>query len=184
MARAWPESFGGPGTYVFISSPTHNVWESHTFTITWPTGMPAPSTPASSPSAESSDDPESPKLNFAGPDIHPFEVDDEGLNRTFELVLKAQGGFTRKLAKSLAIPEESSAVSQFKLLVEGPYGSSAHVHSFESVLLVAGGSGISATIAHLADLAKRAAKGPLEVKRIVVVWTVRDLGTVFLYVLF
>lgn len=177
MARGFAGSLGGPGQYVFISSPRHNIWESHPFTITWPTGMPAPSTSASTPSVD--DEPK--KADFAAAATHTFDSSDVASDRTFELVLKTYGGFTRKLAKGIAQPAASieagqaQPVSRFRLLVEGPYGSSVNLqHGYESVFLVAGGSGISATIAHLADLAKHTAT--LAVKRIVVVWAVRDLG--------
>ncbi|KAL8290219.1 hypothetical protein RQP46_003158 [Phenoliferia psychrophenolica] len=185
MARGFPASLGGPGQYVFISSPKHKIWESHPFTITWPTEMPAPSanTAASTPSVD--DESKQPHLDAADS----FDSADVASDRTFELVLKSYAGFTRKLAKLIGKAGATTTedglvqpVSRFRLLVEGPYGSSVNLHhGFESILLVAGGSGISATISHLADFAKRATS--LSAKRIVVVWAVRSLDVLLPYLL-
>lgn len=96
---------------------------------------------------------------------------------SFELVLKVYDGFTSILAKAIkesnvgtGNEQGSTHVQKVKLLVEGPYGGSVRLQSYSTVLLVSGGSGISATISHLADLAKK--RGNLQ--RIVVVWSIRD----------
>ncbi|KAM0754993.1 hypothetical protein T439DRAFT_126916 [Meredithblackwellia eburnea MCA 4105] len=169
MSTAWPASWGGPGTYVFISSPKLNIWESHPFTITWPAGMPA-HLPAASPGGK-----------VKGP-VEAFEANEVDTERTFELVLKSYSGFTGKLKKALTSGTVSleeggpHPVAPLKLIVDGPYGHGVDVSPFESVLLISGGSGVSATVSHLADIAKRMVKkeGRFAVRRINVVWAVRE----------
>lgn len=45
---------------------------------------------------------------------------------------------------------------------------------FDGALIVSGGSGISASIARLADIARDAAAGHLTLKKLILVWSVRD----------
>lgn len=99
------------------------------------------------------------------------------MSTSFELALKVYDGFTSTLAKDIKASKVGAGneqgvtqIQKVKLLVEGPYGSSVHLQGYSSVLLISGGSGISATISHLANLAKN--RGI--VQRIIVVWAIRN----------
>lgn len=182
--RSWPERFGGPGTYVFLRSVDSSCWQSHPFTLAWPAGMPQPeprglSTPSTSGAGSTEKDPSFFKSD-SGP-VHAFDANAPA-STEFELVLKSYAGYTKKLAKQLAdssaVEGEAHALKPVKLLVEGPYGHGTSLNAYDKVLLVAGGSGISATIAHLADLAKGAHFGELNVSEIQIVWAIRDTKAV------
>lgn len=189
LARGWPQRLGGPGAYVFISSPTLHIWENHPFTITWPTGMPETTSmlPAldgtSTPSDVDEKDGSSFFLSGKGSrSLHRWNEQSAAENATsFELVLKKHAGFTKRLAGALDatdVPGDMpSSGRQIKILVEGPYGETVDLSSKSSILLVAGGSGIAAPIAHLAHLAQACLDGDLKTERIVLVWAIRDLGT-------
>ncbi|GAA5899620.1 hypothetical protein JCM6882_001165 [Rhodosporidiobolus microsporus] len=192
MARPWPRKFGGAGKYVFISSPTLDPHTNHPFTITWPTGMPSvePSTPSSGTGSSSGSSPDEKKDEFpfgsgssSSADVAGWiEQSAEENNASFELVLRKYSGFTQKLAKKLSKNAGgeggANGVEKVKILVEGPYGEGVELSHLDSILLVAGGSGIAASTAHLAELAEARASGKLKTKRVTLVWAIRQLDTV------
>ncbi|GAA5874895.1 hypothetical protein JCM8547_003604 [Rhodosporidiobolus lusitaniae] len=187
MARSWPRKAGGAGKYVFISSPTVkglSVLENHPFTITWPTGMPAvegstPSTPTSRTDSSSSPT-EKKEFPFSSGSINDkttwSEQSAEENSASFELVLRKYSGFTGQLAKKLG--KDGNGVEKVKILVEGPYGEGVELSHLGAILLVAGGSGIAASTAHLAELATAMHEGKLKTKRVILVWAIRRLDTV------
>lgn len=187
-ARKWPTWKGRPGTHVFVSIPGARGWESHPFSIAWPLDvpLPRPNSSASSSFASSSTI-----------DVAEDLDEDVATPEAFELVVKACDGFTGRLRRGLEGDVEGGGLDShsLKLIVEGPYGS---IHTFEQerwVLLVAGGSGIAATIvsdachrieraytdasapqSHLADMAKQTLRSKLRTERVVVVWSIRMVG--------
>lgn len=141
-ARKWPTSRGRPGTYVFISIPgDKRVWESHPFSIAWPLDVPLAYTSSSPSSSLASSSSSSVRLEDEDVDVAPPEM--------IELVVKRCEGFTKRLARAAGQGDAEGVgggARSVKILVEGPYGT---VHTFEKekwVLLVAGGSGIAATV--------------------------------------
>ncbi|GAA5843048.1 hypothetical protein JCM11251_002716 [Rhodosporidiobolus azoricus] len=192
MARSWPRKMGGAGKYVFISSPTIDPHTNHPFTITWPTGMPSlePSTPSSGSGSSSPSDSEEKKEfpfssgGFSTSDVAGWsEQSAEENNASFEVVLRSYSGFTKKLAKKLAKASggeagSSGGVEKVKIFVEGPYGEGVELSHLDALLLVAGGSGIAACTAHLAELAQAHAAGTLKTKRVTLVWSIRQLDTI------
>jgi NAD(P)H-flavin reductase len=79
-------------------------------------------------------------------------------------VIAAHGGLTRKLHK--AAPCKAS------VLVEGPY-SVPHNMACDTLVLVAGGTGIALIQAIWEGIVKKPADRP---RRLIVVWTVKKLG--------
>ncbi|CED82645.1 Ferric reductase, NADH/NADPH oxidase and related proteins [Phaffia rhodozyma] len=186
----WPAGMGGPGTYVFVRSADWKVTQAHPFTITWPMGMALPLESGARSSAASSSDQESDREKKSSASTHStldheFDSSDLDSPAAFELLVKPYSGFTQSLSRSLANDPSAEdgtvqgvSTKRVKLLVEGPYGHSVQLEHYGSVLLVSGGSGVSANVAHLADLAKCLGKGTLAVKRVVVVWSIRDLDSI------
>lgn len=164
----WSHLMGGPGAYVFISSTGLRMYEAHPFTIAWPAGMPVPALQQ----VESPDE-EGKQLSAKRLD---FEEEHTNPGTSFELLLKAYGGYTRRLAKELAVDAEDNTPKRVKIWIDGPYGHAATANAFESVLLVMGGTGVAAAIAQLAHFAKCAANGSLLTQRVILVWTVRNPG--------
>jgi len=103
-------------------------------------------------------------------------------------ILKSHRGFTSRLLKSatnsttslLPTKEEPSSsqpaeASTYIALVDGPYGSShTDFCSFDTVFLIAGSTGTTFTLPILLDIAERAQKSRLPVKRVVFLWIVKN----------
>jgi predicted ferric reductase len=58
-------------------------------------------------------------------------------------------GWTKSLAN--LCQNDTSNTAHSKLLIEGPYGHSANLHNYESLLLIAGGTGISAVLPYMEE---------------------------------
>jgi predicted ferric reductase len=58
-------------------------------------------------------------------------------------------GWTKRLAELCQWNADKTAKS--KILIEGPYGHSANLHNYESLLLIAGGTGISAVLPYMEE---------------------------------
>lgn len=98
--------------------------------------------------------------------------------QNLHFVLKIRDGMTKTLAKYIREhqPEEGSYV-ETKVSLEGPYGKATEANDFETVLLIAGGSGITHIASTLADVAQKA-KDPSSsaVTRLKLVWAIQHLG--------
>lgn len=109
-------------------------------------------------------------LRFVGlrtAESHPFTIanaypDTSSLLKDMVFVLRPQGGFTRALAES--------SRTEFKVLVDGPYGHAAdELASFDSVLLCVGGSGLSWALAAAQAVLAREKRPALKL-----VWAARE----------
>lgn len=100
------------------------------------------------------------------------------------LILKAHKGFTRKLiktAKSTSINSHKDAESiqpkrSYTALIDGPYASSApDFTSFDSVLFLAGGIGVTFTLSQLLHVAHRSTDaGSLPLRQVLFIWTIKE----------
>jgi hypothetical protein len=118
-----------------------------------------------------------------------------------DLAIKANGGLTRKLAERLLSCPETTSISindhvndTFSVIIEGPYGDAheevgvnpfrqyvlsssraclviAQIHTFDSVLLFAGGVGITFIFPHFVRIALHSRSTICKL-----VWMVRELG--------
>ncbi|KIJ37403.1 hypothetical protein M422DRAFT_177959, partial [Sphaerobolus stellatus SS14] len=118
-----------------------------------------------------------PGISAAPFEAHPFTIanipnlDETGTKKVVFLI-KARNGFTKRL-KDFVDVRGISSVSAF---VDGPYGCPPDLSHAETVVLIAGGSGISVTLSLLADLVQSARIDKAVVKRILWVWTVQDIS--------
>ncbi|GAQ35739.1 ferric reductase family protein [Aspergillus tubingensis] len=62
------------------------------------------------------------------------------------------------------------------LLLEGPYGHTAPLHTFDTALLIAGGTGIAATLPYILDYAARLKRQTTETTRVHLIWSARQNG--------
>lgn len=112
-------------------------------------------------------------------DNHPFTVasaveNPVGQHNDLVLVFKPQRGFTRRVYDiSRKMPDCS-----YRTYLDGPYGGLARkLESFDTVLLVAGGSGITPIIGHLHELAKKMRTKEAVTQDVRIIWTVKHFGT-------
>ncbi|KAK7528406.1 ferric reductase NAD binding domain-containing protein [Phyllosticta citriasiana] len=87
------------------------------------------------------------------------------------LVFRPFGGFTQKVLRS-AIQE--GPWQTYRAFVDGPYGGlQRRIEAFDDVVLIAGGSGVTAVVSHLLDLIKRMRDGKAVTKSVKVIWALK-----------
>ncbi|KAI9841243.1 MAG: hypothetical protein M1837_000908 [Sclerophora amabilis] len=93
--------------------------------------------------------------------------------RDMTLVFKPFRGFTKKV-KDTAI--RRGPLSTYRAFIDGPYGGmERRIEAFDNVVLIAGGSGITAIVSQLLELVKRMRDGKAVTKNVHVVWAVKRL---------
>lgn len=111
---------------------------------------------------------------------HPFSICniDNGSNE-IQFVLRIKHGLTSTLAKHITSLCKAKNVGSAPVTVsvEGPYGFAPPAHQFDSVLLVAGGSGITHVASVLASVCKKAEEGVAAATNVHLVWAIHHLGT-------
>jgi hypothetical protein len=81
--------------------------------------------------------------------------------------VNVQGGFTKKLK------EVAAKKGTVKVFVDGPYGPSPDLGSYDTSVLVAGGSGVSYTLPVFLNIIERVRKGKSSCTRVVFIWSIR-----------
>ncbi|MCJ1329545.1 hypothetical protein MMC10_006225 [Thelotrema lepadinum] len=162
-ARPWTPS---PGSHVYAYLPSVSLWMSHPFSVAWTTST-----------ADTH-----PDYNL-DPHTHPLSTIDlekdhhltpstQTPETTVSLVMSARTGMTRTLYER-ASRGRNGRITLLGAL-EGPYGSLESLHSYGTILLFAGGVGITHQLPHLRDLLASHANCTIPVKRITLVWAVRS----------
>ncbi|KAL8757449.1 MAG: hypothetical protein Q9184_004199, partial [Pyrenodesmia sp. 2 TL-2023] len=123
MVRPWTFQ---PGQYVFITVPSVGLWTSHPFSLAW--------------SSNGMDDPQQDSekgYKMSADDILANSDD----SSTMSLVIRRRSGFTEKLFEKAE--RSTSGITTISAYVEGPYGGHAVLHSYGTVMIFAGGVGIT-----------------------------------------
>ncbi|MCJ1336610.1 hypothetical protein MMC09_001888 [Bachmanniomyces sp. S44760] len=95
--------------------------------------------------------------------------------RDMTLVFRPFGGFTRKVVNTAL---EKGPYHTYRAFVDGPFGGmQRELAAFDTVVLFAGGSGITAIVSHLLDLVKRMRDGRAVTKRVQLVWALKRPDT-------
>lgn len=91
--------------------------------------------------------------------------------RDIVLVFRPFSGFTRKVVEA---HERNGPNQTYRAFLDGPYGGTTReLTSFDTVVLVAGGSGITAIISHLLLLIKKMREGTAVTKQVHVIWALK-----------
>jgi NAD(P)H-flavin reductase len=106
-----------------------------------------------------------PSIRFA--ETHPFTL---VCTDPIEFVVRARNGFTSDLYQCA----QKSQGAMLKCSLNGGYGQPPDFQSYDSVLLIAGGSGASFTFAVALDLSRN--PGPRPPSNITFIWVVREHG--------
>jgi predicted ferric reductase len=89
------------------------------------------------------------------------------------LVFKPYRGFTRKVLETAI---EKGPFHTYRAYLDGPYGGMRReLAAFDTCVLIAGGSGITALMSQLLNLIKRMRDGKAITKKVVVVWAMKRL---------
>jgi len=150
MARPWTFK---PGQHAYLYMPSIGLFTSHPFSVAW------------SEEAEKPDLTDE-KLAMNRQDILAMQ------KTTMSFVVRARTGFTSSLFKKA----EASPDGKFytKCFAEGPYGGMHMMHSYGTVMLIAGGVGITHQVPHVRDLVARYANGTVAARKIVLVWIIQS----------
>lgn len=148
LARPWTFK---PGQHAYLYMPAVGLWTSHPFSIAW------------SEEAENLD-PE--KLAMNRQDILSMQ------KTKMSFVIRARTGFTKALnTKAEAAPDGKFWT---KCFAEGPYGGMHMMHSYGTVMMFAGGVGITHQVPHVRDLVAGFANDTVAARKIVLVWIIQS----------
>ncbi|KAI1176410.1 ferric reductase like transmembrane component-domain-containing protein [Nemania sp. FL0916] len=93
--------------------------------------------------------------------------------RDCTVVFKPYGGFTRRVLETAI---EKGPFHTYRAYLDGPYGGMRReLAAFDTCILIAGGSGVTAVMSQLLNLIKRMRDGKAITKKIVVVWALKRL---------
>jgi NAD(P)H-flavin reductase len=131
-----------PGYYYYLYAPGDiQGYQSHPFTLCSWRQTTSPSTQAISATTE--DDKET--------KTQPSSTSSSSSNDdtiTHSLLIRPYRGFTGRLQKKLTQSSSPNPSTNLTVFLEGPYGCALDLSTFSDVLIIAGGSGITAAISH------------------------------------
>ncbi|KAB8204946.1 Ferric reductase like transmembrane component [Aspergillus parasiticus SU-1] len=118
-------------------------------------------------------------VSLKGWENHPFTLgayvltQDKSSEQGNKLIfyIRPYDGWTRRLRD---LCRKSHVDIHLPLLLEGPYGSTAALHTCESILMIVGGTGIAAAVPYIIEHVSRAKEGKTRTVRIQLVWSARS----------
>lgn len=148
MARPWAFA---PGQHAYLYFPSISWTQSHPFSVGW---------------SEDSEMHDGEKLSMDRNDIL-------GQRKTsMSYIIRARAGFTGALYKKAAACPDGRMVTT--CFVEGPYGGLHNMNSYGTVMLFAGGVGITQAVPHVRDLVVGYANGTVAARKILLVWIIQS----------
>ncbi|CUS12793.1 unnamed protein product [Tuber aestivum] len=150
IARPWTFK---PGQHLYLYMPSLALWTSHPFTVSW------------------SEDQQHVKFDDEKLSLHRQDITHVG-QTTLSLIIRRRTGFTDTLyKKAYGTPERTFTT---RALVEGPYGKIDTLGSYGTVVLIAGGVGITHPVSYVRELVDGYAKGTVATRRITLVWAIQN----------
>ncbi|KAL2802717.1 ferric reductase like transmembrane component-domain-containing protein [Aspergillus granulosus] len=152
LARTWKFK---SGQYMYLYIPSLGLWTSHPFSVAWTASEEAAV-------ADKTD----------GGDSFNLLLHEKPRN-TVSFLIKRRDGFTCKLLHKAINAEEC----QFRAtaFAEGPFGGLHSLSSYGTVLLVAGGIGITHPMSYLHEFVEGFAARTIAVRRVSLIWVIRSL---------
>ncbi|KAJ5493338.1 hypothetical protein N7539_002084 [Penicillium diatomitis] len=154
VCRAWTFR---PGQYLYLYLPCLGLWTSHPFTVAW----------ASSDSTHS--------LEKRDSEDSLATLVNRSDRQTMSILIKSQDGFTKKLHRKVEASFDGRL--QATALAEGPFGGIHSLESYGTLLLVAGGIGITHAVSYLRKLIDDPSSShKTATRRMHLVWVVRNMS--------
>lgn len=148
LARPWTAR---PGQHAYLYMPSISLWQSHPFSVAWVDGA---------------EDLSRDRLASTRQDVAAMQ------QMQIAFVIRARTGFTDSLyQKALVAPGGRLETSCF---VEGPYGAKHSLDSYGTVVLFAGGVGITHPVPYVRDLVQGYSDGTIATRKILLVWTIQS----------
>lgn len=157
----------GPGQYYHLYQPfTFRGWENHPFTLGSYTVESSASCVTALQDVEKG----------AAADVQPSPSDsDLSSQNNSELKLtfwvRPYDGWTKRMRNQCV---KSNGTIRQKFLIEGPYGHRAPLHSFNNVVLITGGTGISSALPYILDHRVRSANNTTRTSKIDLFWAAKQ----------
>ncbi|KIW15495.1 hypothetical protein PV08_05541 [Exophiala spinifera] len=149
-----------PGQSLFLTIPSVGLWTAHPFSVAWS---------GSEETISRSDSTRT--FNEKAPIVQRKEVEvDARGDRTMSLVIKKHRGLTRKLWDRAGKAEGHLTVNAY---IEGPYGHEQSLSSYGTVMLFAGGVGITHQLPYVRELVEGYSHGTVAAQRVTLVWVIR-----------
>ncbi|KAL2829338.1 FAD-binding domain-containing protein [Aspergillus pseudoustus] len=142
-----------PGQHLYLYIPSISLWTSHPFSVCW------------SEDRKMLDTRDTEKNN-----------NEKCQQETIYILIRRRTGFTETLARR--VRRSVNQTLSVHAIVEGPYGAIHSLDSYGTVVLFAGGVGITHHLLYLRRLVRGQVDGTAAAKRITLVWVVRLLGDV------
>ncbi|KAH7418225.1 ferric-chelate reductase-like protein [Cadophora sp. MPI-SDFR-AT-0126] len=148
MPRPWTFK---AGQHAYLYMPSVGLFTSHPFSVAW---------------SEEAENLEGEKLAMNRQDILAMK------KTSMSYVIRQRTGFTKKLFQKA----EGSPDGKFytKCFTEGPYGGKHLMTSYGTVMLFAGGVGITHQVPHVRNLVAGYANGSVAARKIVLVWIIQS----------
>ncbi|KAI2626652.1 ferric reductase NAD binding domain-containing protein [Hypoxylon sp. NC1633] len=148
MARPWTFR---PGQHAYLYLPSISFWQSHPFSLAW---------------SEEAEDLKSDKLAMNRQDVLAMR------KTSMSFIIRGRTGMTHTLyERAAACPDGRLLTTCF---VEGPYGGEHMMHSYGTVMLFAGGVGVTHAVPHVRDLVTGFANGTVAARKVVLVWIIQS----------
>ncbi|KAL9603252.1 MAG: hypothetical protein Q9219_001273 [cf. Caloplaca sp. 3 TL-2023] len=154
MVRPWTFQ---PGQHVFITVPSVGLWTSHPFSLAW-----------SSSAADDKQEDSEKGYKISADDILASSTDKTSMS----LIIRRRSGFTEKLFQKAE--RSTSSITTVSAYVEGPYGGHAVLHSYGTVMIFAGGVGITHQVPFVRDLVAGYASGTVAARKVILIWVIQS----------
>ncbi|KAE8556804.1 hypothetical protein EYB25_001508 [Talaromyces marneffei] len=149
IARPWTFR---PGQHVYICIPSVGLWMYHPFSVAWSEKEHLPTNEKG--------------LVMTRQDVMTVQKE------TISLLVRRRTGFTETLYKRAAKGVDGHVY--LSAFVEGPYGAIHDLDSYGTVLLFAGGIGITHHVPFVRHLVQGYADGVVAARRVTLVWTIQS----------
>ncbi|KAL1302692.1 hypothetical protein AAFC00_003054 [Neodothiora populina] len=170
LARPWKFT---PGAHVHAYLPSIGLWSSHPFSVAWAETRPRSAALDIEMEKLSSFKHQSVVGQSKGGNVTTLARDSEERNSSVtsvSLIMRARAGMTRKLLDKASAAPNGQIVMYGA--IEGPYGGHESLSSFGTVILFAGGVGITHCVGYVYDLLKQYNEGTCSTRKILLVWSV------------
>lgn len=177
-----------PACHLYAYIPAVSLWMSHPFSIAWveqgqlqrrpSTFVPfsSPSTVMGSPDASrrasSSKTFNHSVVTSCDAELQPFPKAKKKA-AALTCIMAARSGMTSVLYRRAR--SAPNGILRLRAFVEGPYGGLDSLRSYATVLLFAGGAGITHQLSHMRDLISGFEAGTCATRKLILVWSVRSL---------
>ena len=156
LRRGW---MAKPGIHAYVYLPSVSFTQSHPFSIAWSETASTAASAAEKTSAL-------PTTNVNAVANHlPRRA------TSVSMVIHKRTGMTASLYDRAAA--SPNGVFTTRGALEGPYGGLESLHSYGTIMLFAGGIGITHQLSHIYDLVRLYPSNTIATRRVVLVWTVR-----------